>query len=134
MVYAAGAPNIQAGGTRPVPSDGSDIDTHLQQRIKATYPEKASYLGEDAINALINAGKATARQHVLATDRGVALVVVLMLAFGHGWADDPLYPWIGRTLWDPNIADPAARATRLEKKALVWSKHALANVAPSGAT
>ena len=58
--------------------------------------------------------------------REMALVIVLMLAFGHGCADDPLYPWIARTLQDEAITDPAARAKRLEKKALTWLEHVLA--------
>ena len=51
---------------------------------------------------------------------------MLMLAFGHGCADDPLYPWIARTLQDEAITDGAARATYLEAKALTWLEHVLA--------
>ena len=54
------------------------------------------------------------------------MVVVLMFAFGHGCTDDPLYPWISRTLKNERIVDPAARAGRLEKKAVTWLEHVLA--------
>ena len=46
--------------------------------------------------------------------------------FGHGCADDPLYPWIERTLNDQAIIDAPARAKRLEKKAITWLEHVLA--------
>ena len=126
--------NIQLEARRPLPSDGDDIAAHLRQRIRAICPEKATYLGTDAINALIGTGMATAHQRAIATDRGIALVVVLMLAFGHGCTDDPLYPWIGRTLSDPAITDPVSRANRLERKALVWLEHVLAHLYRSGTT
>ena len=58
--------------------------------------------------------------------RGEALVVVLMFAFGHGCTDDPLYPWISRTLKDERIVGPAARVERLEKKSITWLEHVLA--------
>lgn len=48
-----------------------------------------------------------------------------MFAFGHGCFDDPLYPWIARTLEDDAITDSAARAKRLETKALTWLDHVL---------
>ena len=59
---------------------------------------------------------------------GTGLFVIrmlLMFAFGHGCCDDPLYPWIARTLNDERITDPPARAKRLETKALTWLDHVL---------
>lgn len=55
-----------------------------------------------------------------ANTRGAVLVTLLMLSFGHGCFADPLYPWIGATLRDPLIANPQARAERLERQALTW--------------
>jgi len=46
-----------------------------------------------------------------------------MFAFGHGCTNDLLYPWISRTLQDERIADPEARAARLEQKAITWLEH-----------
>ena len=48
-----------------------------------------------------------------------------MFAFGHGCCEDPLYPWIARTLTDEKITDAEARAKRLEKKAITWLDHVL---------
>jgi hypothetical protein len=58
----------------------------------------------------------------------MALVVILMLAFGHGCGTDPFYPWIARTLRDERLTDPVARAERLEKRALTWLDRVLANL------
>ena len=68
-----------------------------------------------------------AKRQRFATVRGVVLVSVLMLAFGHGCAIDPLYPWIAKTFKDDTLTDPEARAKRLEKNALTWLDHVLVN-------
>jgi hypothetical protein len=88
--------------------------------ISRIYPQKAAYIGEEGLRALIDEGIETARRHRLATVRGVALTIGLMLAFGHGCIDDPVYAWISPALKDETVADPAARIQNLEKKALAW--------------
>ena len=50
-----------------------------------------------------------------------------MYSFGHGFAKDPLYPWISSTLNDDRIVDAAAREERLEKKAINWLDNVLTN-------
>ena len=52
--------------------------------------------------------------------------MVLKFAFGHACTNDPLYPWILRTLKDQRIVTPAARASRLERKAITWLEHVVA--------
>jgi hypothetical protein len=98
----------------------------MLREMTGIFPHKAAYLGEEALTALIREGCAVARAASFPTLRGYALVVALMFAFGHGCTDDPLYPWIARTLGDARIADPTARAERLERKALTWLEHVLA--------
>lgn len=103
----------------------------MLRELAYVFPQKAAYLGEEALTALIRASCATAQAARFPNSRGYALMVALGFAFGHGCADDPLYPWIARTLKDANITDPSARAARLEKKALTWLRHVLAE-APGG--
>ena len=55
-----------------------------------------------------------------------------MFAMGHGCGSDPLYPWIAQTLRDETLKDPDAKAIRLEKKALTWLEHVLANFDKGG--
>jgi len=82
------------------------------------FPEKATYVGEEGLRALITVAISKADAYGIASGRGQALIAVLMFAFGHGCIEDHLYPWISRTLTDPLIVDGAKRAIRLENKAL----------------
>ncbi|MCB2263704.1 MAG: hypothetical protein LGR52_12340 [Candidatus Thiosymbion ectosymbiont of Robbea hypermnestra] len=105
--------------------DGLEADP-LQQ-MREVFPQKAAYLGNEALRALVQEGCAVARQAHFSTARASTLIVALMYAFGHGCVNDPLYPWIANTLQDERILDPAARAARLERKALTWLDQVLAN-------
>lgn len=110
----------------PVPISGNALVPEMIRQLTRAFPEKAAYVGEERLSALIHEGRAEARRHGFVTIRGEVLVVVLMFAFGHGCTDDPLYPWIARTLTDQRIAGPEARAQRLEAKAVTWLNHVLA--------
>jgi len=61
-----------------------------------------------------------AQRQRFTTVRGVVLVSVLMLTFGHGCGSDPLYPWIAQTLTDKNLPDSDTKARQLEKTTLSW--------------
>lgn len=105
--------------------------THFVQdmlrEIEQIYPQKAAYVGREALEALIDKGRTGAKRQGFDTERGAALVIVLMLAFGHGCGFDPLYPWIANTLKEDSVGDPKTKAVRLEKKALIWLEHVLAH-------
>jgi hypothetical protein len=111
---------------RPLTLSRNDFVAGILQEMAGIFPQKVAYVGEEALTALIHEGVAEARKYGLATVRAEAMVVVLMFAFGHGCTYDPLYPWISRTLRDARIIDSAARAARLEKKALTWLEHVVA--------
>ena len=110
----------------PVTFSSNDFVSGMLQEMTDAFPQKVAYIGDEALTALIYEGRAEARRYRFPTVRGETLVVVLMFAFGHGCTNDPLYPWIARTLKDERIIDPAARAERLEKKALTWLEHVIA--------
>jgi hypothetical protein len=95
---------------KPVTFSSNDFVAEMLQEMTRSFPRKVAYLGEERLTALIHEGRAEARKYGFPTLRGEALVVVLMFAFGHGCPDDPLYPWIARTLTNPRIVAPAARA------------------------
>ncbi len=103
-----------------------DLVADMLQAMHRIFPQKAVYVGEAGLRALIYEGVGEARQYGFETERQRALLVVLKFAFGHGCTDDPLYPWIARTLKDNRIIYPAARAARLEKKAVTWLEHVVA--------
>jgi hypothetical protein len=104
----------------------NDFVAGMLQEMSRVFPQKAAYVGEAGLRALIDEGMAEARRYRFETSRQVALLVMLKFKFGHGCTDDPLYPWIARTLRDEKIVDPAARAARLEKKAVTWLEHVVA--------
>jgi hypothetical protein len=114
------------------PTDG--FAGAMLREIALLYPEKVSYVGEEAISGLIRKGMDGARIQRFSTTRGMALVVMLMFAMGHGCGWDPLYPWIAQTLRDGAVKDPDARAARLEKRALTWLEHVLANADKEAST
>jgi len=103
-----------------------DFAADMLQEMHRVFPLKAAYVGEVGLQALIDESMVEARRYRFATPRQEALLVVLKFAFGHGCTDDPLYPWIARTLQDVRIINPAARAARLERKAVTWLEHVVA--------
>lgn len=126
--------NIRAFASQALSFPIEDLVPAMLREIAIVYPEKAAYIGSESLSALIRKGSDGARIQRFSTTRGMALVIVLMLAFGHGCGADPLYPWIARTLNDKTIADPDERAKRLEKKALTWLDHVLAYFEPGAST
>jgi len=117
---------------QPLPSASQEPVADALRAMARVFPQKAAYVGEAGLRALIGQGGVEARRHRFPAVRGEALLVALMFAFGHGCTEDPLYPWIARTLKDERITDPAARAGRLERKAMTWLEHVLAS-SPEGA-
>jgi hypothetical protein len=111
---------------KPVTLSANDFVAGMLQEMTRIFPQKVAYIGEEGLTALIHEGLAEARKYMFPTVRSEAMVVVLMFAFGHGCTYDPLYPWISRTLRDARIVNPAARAERLEKKAVTWLEHVVA--------
>ncbi|MCJ7604147.1 MAG: hypothetical protein MUO63_21940, partial [Desulfobulbaceae bacterium] len=117
---------ISVMARHPLLLSSGNFVSAMREQITRVYPQKAAYIGDVGLETLIHEGSDSARSHGFSTDRSVALLIVLMLAFGHGCDEDPLYPWISLTLRDEKISDPEARAKRLEKKALTWLDHVLA--------
>ena len=99
----------------------------LMRETASIFPQKVAYVGQAGMKTLIDGGINEAHRFGFFTIRQVTLIVVLKFAFGYGCTEDLLYPWISRTLQDERIASPAARADRLEKKALTWLEHVLDN-------
>jgi hypothetical protein len=98
----------------------------LLREMTRIFPQKAEYVGKAGLQAIIEEATLEAAHYRFETARQQGLLAVLKFAFGHACTDDPLYPWISRTLKDPRIVEPAARADRLENKAIVWLEHVVA--------
>lgn len=132
-VYGPEAANVRKAlealllmAQRPVTFSEENFVRGMFQEMKQIFPQKAAYVGDEALTVLIGRARVEAWKHRFPTIRGEVLMASLKFGFGHECTDDPLYPWISRTLADEMITDPAARAERLEKKAVTWLEHVLA--------
>jgi hypothetical protein len=133
-VSGVGAVNVHtalrglvAFARRPLTVSFDDLHGDMLLEMQHIFPQKVAFVPEEGLRALIDEGIAEAQRYSFEGVRPSVLLVVLKFAFGHGCTDDPLYPWIARTLKDQRIVGPEARATRLEKKALTWLQHVVAN-------
>lgn len=102
-----------------------NLDAQLLDDMTRAFPQKAAYVTEPALLNLIAEGREKAVGYGFQAARAQALIPILKYAFGHGCTEDPLYPWIERTLTDRRIVDPELRAQRLERKAITWLDHVL---------
>jgi len=98
------------------------------EKLHAGYPQKFDYAGELAVHAMIREAVSNAGGYSISTSRGVFLFVALMFAIGHGFAEDPLFPWISRTLRNEVISDPNKRAERLYMKTMTYLDQVIANL------
>lgn len=117
---------LSVSAKKPVEFSRNNFVAEMIQEMTHAFPQKVAYIGQEGLTTLIHEGRAKARKYDFPSVRGESLMAVLMFSFGHGCCDDPLYPWISRTLKDERIVDSAARAKRLEKKSITWLDHVLA--------
>lgn len=108
-----------------IPVASADFADEAIRRMKENHPEKVSYLGEAVLRRLIPRAFEEARKYAIATDDGVCLFVGLMFAVGHGFANDPKYPWIAKTLTDPALTDSRKRIKKLYSKTMIYLDHVL---------
>lgn len=126
--------NIRAFAGQTLSFAPHELVPFMLEEIALIHPEKAAYIGPEALTALIRKGGEGARNLRFTTPRGMALVVLLFLSFGHGCGADPLYPWIAHTLRDQTLTDPEAKAKRLETRALTWLQQVLTRHEPEQPT
>ena len=96
------------------------IESRGVAMMEAFYPPKASYLGEDTLRVVVQRGLDLAESHGIARDDGRLLLIGLIFCFGHGVANDRLYPWVADTLRRSRLDDPDDRAQRLYQKVRVY--------------
>ncbi len=109
-----------------IPKFKSDyfVDQVLQES-KALFPEKANYVSDDTLKALIQKAISEARTYGINDGQGFALIYALMFSLGHGCTIDPVYPWIKRSLEDQIITAPLKRVENLKRKAVQWLERVL---------
>jgi hypothetical protein len=61
----------------------------------------------------------------MGTDQGEALITGLLFAAGHGFAEDPIHPWIQVALAEGPERDPVTRVERLRVRARIYLDHVI---------
>jgi hypothetical protein len=93
--------------------------------MRQIHPMFCAYVGEPPLRELVCRGPQVAAQLDVATDGGVVLVTAMMFTIGHGFAEDPLFPWVRATLRDPSLRSPDERVAGLRKRAELCLDRAL---------
>lgn len=65
------------------------------------FPEKRQAMDDEAARALLAAGEELAAGAGVRRPADRALLLLLLLLFGHSVAEDPMYPWVVRTFGEP---------------------------------
>lgn len=105
-----------------------EIEPQVKVWLKRIYPQKYEFTGEEKINQVIERGKSTAAGFQITSASGRALCIGLSFAMGHGFAEDPLFPWINLTLTDEKFEDPNEKAERLYRKVKIYVEKAVKNL------
>jgi len=105
-----------------------DFESGCLVRLRAGYPRKFDYVGEPAVREMIREAVGKAGSYSISTESGVLLFMTLMFAIGHGFAEDPLFPWISGTLGNGAISDPNKRAERLYSKTMTYLAQVIDNL------
>jgi hypothetical protein len=108
-------------------SSGGDFDKKMTSALRSIYPQKCDYLGDELLRKLLRRGHELADSHQIKSGKGRAVFIALMFAIGHGFADDPLFPWISATLADETL-EPDKKAARVYKKMKIYLEEALKNL------
>ncbi len=98
---------------------GSGFRNHLLSGLGAVYPQKFNHVGVPALEDLYERAVEVAARHDLPEQPAAGLIAALMFGFGHGIADDPLYPWVGECLADQS-RPPSERLRRLHRKTMTY--------------
>ncbi len=108
-----------------IPVSSPNFEDEVIRYMKENHPEKVAYVGETNLKGLIPRAIEETKKYSVFTDAGVCLFIGLMFAVGHGFINDPKYPWAYKTLTNPAITDPDKRVERLYSKTMTYLDHVL---------
>jgi hypothetical protein len=96
----------------------SDFGTKMLTWLNQIYPEKCTYIGEEALRRMMLQGAGAAKSYGLVSERGRALYIALMFMLASGFDTDPQFPWAAASLNDPEVRDEGGKVARLYGRAL----------------
>jgi hypothetical protein len=111
---------------------GALADGGIVQALESVHPQKATYLGQTAMHALMVRSSARAAVRQLSTPAAALLFACLEFSLGHAFERDPLYPWVGATLEDEKLTKPDPMIARLYRKAATYLDHVVAYLDQEG--
>jgi hypothetical protein len=103
-----------------LPPLGRPFETEVLARLRSVYPAKCAYVGEPRLRALLVFSQQLAEKHALLAGPAVALFTGLAFALGHGFIQDPLYPWVADTLGNDAIPEMSKRVERVHSKMMTY--------------
>ena len=96
--------------------------------MKSIHSRKFEYVGEPALQRLVEAAMQVARSFGITSQAGIGLLSILMFAAGHECFRDPLFPWISASLLDDSAPESEARVHCLYRATLEHLKGMLNQV------
>ena len=109
-------------------TQGTRFSDAVMALLKTSYPQRCTYLGDEALQELIESGKEEARSRLITSAKGGGLLIVLMFQLGHAATRDPLFPWISAALNDESVTDPNERIKNLRAKSVKYLEQSLKNL------
>ncbi|MBK8014592.1 MAG: hypothetical protein IPK13_24985 [Deltaproteobacteria bacterium] len=94
----------------PVLGESRLVDA-MVNRMQRLFPEKATYVGAEALGALAREAILESEHRELSSPSAKALMVALFFALGHGVTRDALYPMIGAALQEKRDREARLRRT-----------------------
>jgi hypothetical protein len=108
-----------------LPTTEEDFESEIVTHLNRIHPQKCEYIGETAVNTLIQQGNDLAESNAISTVTGAAVLVMLMFFFGHGCLTDPQFPWIAGTLSNISVVNTNEKFERLYLGMTTFLKHEL---------
>lgn len=82
---------------------GKEYSARALGLLARLHPQRNEFVQSEAGHWLVAKAVGESRRLRLGGAAGAPLMMCLMFGFGHGVAEDPLYPWVQRTLSDPGL-------------------------------
>lgn len=92
-------------------------------QLRVAFPERCETIGEAGLMNLAREAAQVARQENLDSAEGDVLCLGLCFTLGHGFAHDPLYPWVAHALEKGGSTE--ARIEHLYARSRIYLQHAL---------
>jgi hypothetical protein len=104
------------------PSGGESFETYMLERLRAVFPQKSDYVGDEILKTLLAHAVQAARQYGLKTEQGVIVLTGLFFMLGASFDTDPVFASINSVLHDASAGDRYARSQLLHQRSLEYLK------------